>query len=85
MNERVPERRRGEPHVEPTGPRSVASLEDSIMADEKQFLTDIQSTDADVRFAAWRRAGEMSPSVIPELGKLAASKDPGSPKRRVKR
>jgi HEAT repeat protein len=47
------------------------------MADEKQFLNDIQSTDAHVRFAAWRRAGEMSPAVVPELGKLAASKDPG--------
>jgi HEAT repeat protein len=47
------------------------------MADEKQFLNDIQSADANVRFGAWRSAGEMSPSVIPELGKLAASKDPG--------
>ncbi len=47
------------------------------MADEKQFLSDIQSSDANVRFAAWRRAGEVSPSVIPQLGKLAASKEPG--------
>jgi HEAT repeat protein len=47
------------------------------MPDEKQFLTDIQSTSADVRFTAWRSAGEVSPSVIPELAKLAASKDPG--------
>ena len=46
------------------------------MADEKQFLSDIQSSDANVRFAAWRRAGEVSPSVIPEFGKLAASKEP---------
>jgi HEAT repeat protein len=47
------------------------------MADDKQFLSDIQSTDPDVRFAAWRIAGEVSPSIIPELGKLAASDNPG--------
>ena len=47
------------------------------MADDKKFLSDIQSADADVRFAAWRGAGEMSPAVIPELGKLAASDNPG--------
>jgi HEAT repeat protein len=47
------------------------------MPDDKQFLNDIQSSDPNVRFAAWRRAGDQSPSVIPELGKLVASKDPG--------
>jgi len=47
------------------------------MADDKQFLTDIQSDNADVRFAAWRRAGEVSPAVIPQLGKQAGSDDPG--------
>jgi len=50
------------------------------MADDQQFLTDIQSDNADVRFAAWRRAGEVSPAVIPQLGKQAASDNPGMAK-----
>jgi tetratricopeptide (TPR) repeat protein len=50
------------------------------MADDQQFLTDIKSNSADVRFAAWRRAGEVSPAVIPELGKQAGSSDPGMAK-----
>lgn len=50
------------------------------MADDKQFLTDIQSDSADVRFAAWRLAGEVSPAVIPQLGKQAASDNPGMAK-----
>ncbi len=44
---------------------------------EQKFLSDLQSDDADVRFGAWRRAGEMAPEVIPQLGKLAASDKPG--------
>lgn len=43
------------------------------MADDRKFLTDIQSDSADTRFAAWRQAGEASPAVIPQLGKLAAN------------
>ncbi|MCC7175838.1 MAG: hypothetical protein IT159_11640 [Bryobacterales bacterium] len=50
------------------------------MADDQQFLTDIQSDNADVRFAAWRRAGEVSPAVIPQLGKQAGAGDPGKAK-----
>ncbi|HYW48049.1 MAG TPA: HEAT repeat domain-containing protein [Bryobacteraceae bacterium] len=42
------------------------------MADDQKFLADIQSDSADTRFAAWRQAGEASPAVIPQLGKLAA-------------
>ncbi len=45
--------------------------------DTAKFLSDIKNTDADVRFNAWRAAGEVDPSVIPELGKLAASENPG--------
>ena len=45
--------------------------------DAQQFLTQIQSADADQRFAAWRAAGEVPPSVIPQLGKLAGSDQPG--------
>jgi HEAT repeat protein len=44
---------------------------------EQKSLTDIQSDDADVRFAAWRQAGEVDPKVIPQLGRLAASDKPG--------
>jgi len=47
------------------------------MPDEKLFLTELQSDNADVRFAAWRRAGEEAASAIPQLGKLAASDKPG--------
>jgi hypothetical protein len=47
------------------------------MPDTKTFLSDIASADPQVRFAAWRSAGEVSPDAIPELGKLAGSKDPG--------
>ncbi len=42
-----------------------------------EFLADIQSENADTRFAAWRRAGDAPPSSIPELGRLAASNKPG--------
>ncbi len=45
--------------------------------DTAKFLSDIKNTDADIRFNAWRAAGEVDPSVIPELGKLAASENPG--------
>jgi len=47
------------------------------MPDDQKFLADIQSDSADARFSAWRQAGEVSPSVIPQLGKLAASASPG--------
>ncbi|HXB67208.1 MAG TPA: hypothetical protein VNY05_03145 [Candidatus Acidoferrales bacterium] len=43
------------------------------MADDQKFLADIQSGSADTRFAAWRQAGDVSPAVIPQLGKLAAN------------
>ncbi len=44
---------------------------------EDKFLADIQSDDADVRFAAWDIAGEMDPEVIPALSKLLAADKPG--------
>lgn len=47
------------------------------MADDQKFISDLQSSSADVRFAAWRAAGEASPAVIPQVGKLAASTTPG--------
>ena len=43
----------------------------------QKFLSDIQSDNADVRFAAWRQAGEVDAETIPQLGKLAASENPG--------
>lgn len=42
-----------------------------------KFMADIAGPDPDVRFAAWRSAGSMPPSVIPELGKLLTSSNPG--------
>src|SRR5438309_8251364 len=43
----------------------------------EKFLAEIRSDNADVRYAAWSRAGEMDPEVIPELGKLLTSAQPG--------
>jgi HEAT repeat protein len=47
------------------------------MPTKEQFLSDIQSDSPDRRFTAWRAAGEVDPAVIPELGRLAASDQPG--------
>jgi HEAT repeat protein len=47
------------------------------MLDTQKFLADLQSDNAQVRFTAWRQAAEASPSVIPQLGRLAASDKPG--------
>lgn len=47
------------------------------MADDQRFISDLQNSSADVRFAAWRAAGEATPAVIPQVGKLAASETPG--------
>jgi len=44
---------------------------------ENQFLSDLRSNNADVRFAAWRRAGEMDPQVVAPLAKLLVSENPG--------
>ena len=46
-------------------------------AKSEKFLAQIQDSNADVRYAAWVGAGEMDPEVIPELGKLAATAQPG--------
>src|SRR5580700_6037996 len=43
----------------------------------EKFLTDIRNDNADVRYAAWSRAGEMDPEVIPQLGKLLIAEQPG--------
>jgi HEAT repeat protein len=45
--------------------------------DTQKFLAGIESSNPDERFAAWRAGGAVSPSVIPQLGKLAASDKPG--------
>lgn len=47
------------------------------MADDQKFISDLQSGNADVRFAAWRIAGDVTPAVIPQVGKLASSPTPG--------
>ncbi len=44
---------------------------------EKKFLADLQSDNADVRYAAWALGGEMDPAVIPDLAKLIAGSIPG--------
>lgn len=47
------------------------------MADDQKFISELQSSNAEVRFAAWRAAGEVTPGVISDVGKLAASTTPG--------
>src|SRR6266404_9080649 len=43
----------------------------------EKFLGEIRNDNADVRYAAWSRAGEMDPEVIPELGRLLTADQPG--------
>src|SRR5436190_21177567 len=43
----------------------------------EKFLAEIRSDNADVRYAAWSRAGATDPEVIPELGKLLVTSEPG--------
>jgi len=45
--------------------------------ESEKFLADIRSDDADVRFAAWSRAGGADPEVILPLGKLLVADQPG--------
>lgn len=47
------------------------------MITEQKLLADLQNANADVRFAAWRQAGDAPASVIPQLGRLAGSSQPG--------
>jgi HEAT repeat protein len=47
------------------------------MQQAMNILTDLSSSHADVRFAAWRAAGDLHPDQIAEVGKLAASTNPG--------
>ena len=48
-----------------------------MTAASDKFLADIRNANADVRYAAWNRAGEMDPEVIPQLGKLLTAEQPG--------
>jgi HEAT repeat protein len=50
-----------------------------LAADEREgkFLADIQSENADTRYNAWVKAGEMGPQVVPELGRLLNADNPG--------
>jgi HEAT repeat protein len=43
----------------------------------EKFVGDIRNDNADVRYAAWSRAAEMDPEVIPQLGKLLIAEQPG--------
>jgi HEAT repeat protein len=47
------------------------------MADKAKFLSDIRRDSADVRFAAWRTAGEQDASVIADLASIAGSTSQG--------
>jgi len=43
----------------------------------EKFLEAIRNDDAEIRYAAWSRAGEADPEVIPELAKLLVALQPG--------
>ena len=43
----------------------------------EKFLADIRNDNAEVRYAAWSRAGDLDPEVIPQLGKLLTTGKPG--------
>jgi HEAT repeat protein len=43
----------------------------------EKFLTAIRNDDAEIRYAAWSRAGEADSEVIPELAKLLVAAQPG--------
>jgi HEAT repeat protein len=45
--------------------------------ESEKFLSEIKSDDAEVRFAAWTRAGQIDTEVIPQLGKLLVADEPG--------
>jgi len=45
--------------------------------ESEKFLSEIRNKDAEVRYTAWSHAGERDPEVIPHLGKLLVSEDPG--------
>ena len=47
------------------------------MADTQKLLADLQSKDKDIRFAAWRAADPSNADAMPQLGRLAASSEPG--------
>ncbi len=46
------------------------------MPNTQQLLSDLQSKDKDVRFAAWRAAARTNADGIPQLGKLVGGSDP---------
>jgi HEAT repeat protein len=45
--------------------------------DQAKFLAELQNENADVRYAAWIRAGEMAPQVVLPLAKLLVADNPG--------
>ncbi len=47
------------------------------MLQNRNFLVELNDRNADIRFGAWRAAGDLPPALIPEVGKLAASANPG--------
>ena len=55
----------------------AAAERDAGSMSRDQFLSNIQSPNADTRFAAWIQAGKQAPDVIDPLGKLLESKQPG--------
>jgi HEAT repeat protein len=49
-----------------------------ISENTKKLLAGLGSDNADVRYAAWARGGEMEPDAIPELARLLAAEQPGA-------
>ncbi len=47
------------------------------MPTKQELLRDLQSDNPSTRFTAWRQTGDADPDVLPDLGRLAASDNPG--------
>src|ERR1051325_4170884 len=45
--------------------------------ESEKFLSDVRANDAEVRYTAWMRAGEIDPEVIAQLGRLLVAEEPG--------
>jgi hypothetical protein len=59
------------------GPWQTCRRETNMTAASEKFLADIRNSDAEVRYSSWSHASEIDPEVIPELGKLIATGQPG--------
>ncbi|MEW6236960.1 MAG: HEAT repeat domain-containing protein [Candidatus Omnitrophota bacterium] len=61
----------------PAAVLAAASSSEALNEKLEKFLADLQSENADVRYATWIKADTVGARIVPELGKLLASGNPG--------